>query len=328
MAIPILLLIGLLWLAYFYFTLSPSYTKVTEGKALEAVLIQKGEGLTDIAERFEDARYIRSASSFKLYSILTGSGHLLKPGLYNISVASSTPEIVQLLVAGPSKEIEVLITEGEALRDIDARLAGLGIITPGALLNMKIDAKLRADYPFLAGARSLEGYLFPDTYRFFFGSTPIEAAAHFLDNFAAKVAPLISDGETVNYDSIPITRRGIYSINEIVAIASLLEKEVPESIDRKLVADIIYRRLKIGMALQIDASVDYAQEVGDTRYDSYKFPGLPPGAIANPGADAIDAALNPKTNQFLYYLSDPKTDKTIFSKTFEEHKANKAKYLP
>lgn len=323
MAVPILFVLGLLWAVYFYYTLSPV---LEVASTAEAVLIQKGDGLKEIADKFEASGYIRSASAFKFYSLLSGSGHKLKPGLYNISAASSTAEIVRLLVSGPSKEIQVLITEGESLAVIDARLANLGIIKPGDFLNMKM-GDLREKYPFLAGARSLEGYLFPDTYRFYFGSESQNAVKPFLDNFSAKVRPLIDDGDSADYDSIPITRRGIFSINEIVTVASLIEKEVPDSAERRLVSDVIYRRLKIGMALQIDASVAYAKAVGDPRYDTYQFPGFPAGPIASPGLDAITAALNPKSNQYLYYLSDPKTNKTIFSKTFDEHKANKIQYL-
>src|SRR3989344_5901708 len=323
MAIPILLVLGLLWAAYFYYTLSPIAEVFVTG---EPVLIQKGDGLKEIADKFEALGYIRSSSAFKFYSLLSGSGHQLKPGLYNISAASSTTEIVRLLVSGPPKEIKVLITEGESLSAIDARLAHLGIIKAGDFLNIKI-GDLRAKYSFLVGARSLEGYLFPDTYRFYFDSSPQDAVKPFLDNFAGKVGPLISEDEDVYYDSIPVVRRGIYSINEIVTVASLIEKEVPDSDERRLVSDIIYRRLKIGMALQIDASVAYAKLVGDPRYDTYQFPGFPAGPIASPGLDALTAALNPKSNQYLYYLSDPRTKQTIFSKTFEEHKANTEKYL-
>jgi UPF0755 protein len=84
----------------------------------------------------------------------------------------------------------------------------------------------------------------------------------------------------------------------------------------------------MGMALQIDATVAYAKAVRDERYDTYKNAGLPPGPIDSAGLDAMDAALNPKASPYLYYLSDPKTKKTIFSKTFDEHKANVIKYLP
>ena len=328
MALPIFGLMGLLWLAYFFYTLSPVLdASLNNHIDMEPVLIQRGDGLKKIAQQLEDLSLIRSASAFKFYSLITGRGHELKPGLYNIRPFSSTKEIITMLVDGPSKEIEVLITEGKSLAEIDAQLSHLGVIQQGSFVSFKITDALREKYPFLVSAQSLEGYLFPDTYRFFFGSTAEQAAMHFLDNFALKISPLLSDGESVNYENIPIVRRGVFSINEITTIASLIEKEVSDPLDRKLVADIIYRRLGIGMALQIDASVDYAKIVNDNRYNTYLFPGLPRGPISNPGILAIEAALNPKQNQYLYYLSALKTKKTIFSKTFEEHKANKLKYL-
>jgi UPF0755 protein len=268
-ALPILLIIGLLWSAYFFYTLSP----LEDGQSAvpkEPFLIVKGDGLKDIAQKLEAGSYIRSASAFKFYSLVSGQGHQLKPGLYNLNSSSSTTEIVDLLVAGPAKEIEVLITEGESLKNIDARLSQLGIIQAGDFKQFNL-SELRSKYAFLAGARSLEGYLFPDTYRFYFASTPNDAVRPFLENFKNKVEPLIADGTTADFDSIPITRRGIYSIGEIVTIASLLEKEVPEAEDRRMVADIMYRRLKISMPLQIDASVDYAKLIGDPRYDTYQF---------------------------------------------------------
>ena len=323
LTVAILGIVVLLWVAYFYFTLSPLAAR-TDAQT-QPTLIQKGEGLSEIATQLEHDGYIRSASAFKLYAILSGSAHQLKPGMYNVSSSSSTSEIVRLLVHGPSKEIQVLITEGERLVEIDSKLAKFGIIRPGDLIHFDLDS-MRDTYPFLLGARSLEGYLFPDTYRFFSGSTPKQAVIPFLENFADKIGPLIADEGRVDYDNIPIIRRGIYSINKIATIASLLEKEVPGSDDRRMVADIIYRRLKIGMALQVDATVEYAKSHGD-EFDTYKNPGLPPTPIASPSLDAITAALNPKSNQFVYYLSDTKTDHTIFAKTFEEHKVNKAKYL-
>jgi UPF0755 protein len=148
-----------------------------------------------------------------------------------------------------------------------------------------------------------------------------------LTAFATKVGPLVSDEGVADFASIPVLRRGIFSIKDVITIASMIENEVPNSADRKIVADIIYRRLKIGMALQIDATVDYAKERDDDRYNTYLNPGLPRGPISNPGIDAIESALNPKSSPYLYYLSDPKTKKTIFSKTFEEHRANIDKFL-
>jgi len=281
--------------------------------------------LFEIAKQLQSQGLIRSASSFKLYAIISGNAHRLKPGLYAISSASTSIELVRSLVAGPAKEINVLISEGKTMREVDEVLAKHGIIKRGELVNLRV-TNYYDEFPFLRGARSFEGFLFPDTYRFFFESSPDKVVRVFLKNFSAKVSPLISDGSSVNWDGIPISRRGIFNITEIITIASMIEKEVPDSAERRLVADIIYRRLKISMPLQIDATVDYA-EIYSERYNTYKHAGLPPGPIANPGLDAIEAVLNPRASNYLYYLSDPKTNKTIFSRDFEEHKENKLKYL-
>lgn len=327
-------ILGLLWLAYFYFTLAPvaatfdmpgsaSRTPVAGGVP---IVIEKGEGIREIAAELAAESLIRSVSAFKLYAILSGNAHQLKPGLYTFTQTSSTVEIVQSLVAGPAKEISVLITEGMSLAEIDARIARYGVLPAGAISKSRV-TDYYEKYPFLRGARSLEGFLFPDTYRFYFDSKPEIVITAMLDNFSSRVASLIAEGTTIDWDSIPITRRGIFSSLEIATIASMIEKEVPFSADRRIVADIIYRRLKISMPLQIDATVDYAKTHGAS-YNTYEKYGLPPGPIASAGLDAFEAALNPKSSTFLYYLSDPKTKHTIFAKTFEEHKVNIQKYLP
>jgi len=326
-------IVGLLWLAYFYFTLAPvaaqfdlpGTTTSTPMITALPVVIEEGVGLRDISEMLFEKNLVRSASAFKLYALLSGSAHQLKPGLYIMNSASSTPELVRFLVSGPAKEISVLIPEGATLSEIDEILARYGITHAGAILKLRV-TDFYDQFAFLRGTHSFEGFLFPDTYRFYFGSSPDKVVRAMLTNYQVRVSPLVTDGNSVNWDAIPITRRGIFSSLEITTIASLIEREVPDSAERKLVSDIIYRRLKLDMPLQIDATVPYAKDHGE-RYDTYDYYGLPPGPIANPGLDAIDAALNPRSSSYLYYLSDPKTKKTIFSKTFEEHKANKLKYL-
>ncbi len=327
------LIISLLWLAYFYFTLAPVAAQFdlpgapnsTPALEITPLVVEQGSGLREITNLLADEHLIRSASAMRMYAILSGNAHQLKPGFYTFSPSSSTQEITRALVAGPVKEITILFPEGRTMKDIDAELARYGVIHRGALLKLNI-ADFYDEFPFLRGARNLEGFLFPDTYRFYFDSDPASVAKSFLSNYAARVGPRVSDGGIIDYDSIPIARRGVFTSLQITTIASLIEKEVPESADRKLVADIIYRRLKISMPLQIDATVEYAKEHGEI-YDTYARYGLPAGPIANPGLDAIDAALNPRSSSYLYYVSDPKTKKTIFAKTFEEHKENIAKYL-
>jgi UPF0755 protein len=333
-AIGVIAVVALLWCAYFFYNLSPlaAGTADLDGSLTPAatttvpIVVEKGTGFRTVTQEIARAGLIRSESSFKLYAILSGSAHQFKPGLYSFSAASSSIEMIRALVAGPSKEITILIPEGQTLAQIDDTLSRFGVIKKGSLLKADVKDFIN-DYVFLKDSVSLEGYLFPDTYRFYFGSAVSDVVKIMLNNFSAKVGPLVSDEGVAQYQQIPVLRRGIFSMPQIITIASIIEDEVPSSADRKIVADVLYRRLKIGMPLQVDASVLYAENVGDERYDTYKHPGLPRGPIANPGTDAIESALSPKSSNYLYYLSDPKTGKTIFAQTFEEHRENKLKYL-
>ncbi len=288
-----------------------------------------GEGLRDLSDRLEVSGLIQSGASFRFYAVLVGSAHVLKPGAYEVAASESVPDIVEQFAKGP-QDITVTITEGATLKDIDRTFAANGILQEGAVLQLS-PAEFRDRYPFLKNAKSLEGFLFPDTYKFAPGSSAEVVAMKMLDVFAAKAYPeLVASG------------KDWYSR---LIIASLIEKEVPdEAEDRAIVSGIIARRLNIGMGLQIDATVLYATCAGAlltcdnlrlTRddysiaspYNTYAHAGLPPTPIANPGVDAIRAALHPQKTDYLFYLTDPKTKRTIFSKDFEEHNYSRAKYL-
>lgn len=293
--------------------------------------IKQGDGFNQIAVSLKNQRLIKSDLVFKIYAVLTGSAHLLKPGLYNLNAASTTPEILRKLIKGPGEEIEVVIPEGFTLYDIDSELSDSGILQKGAIISFDI-GRVKNDYEFLKSENlkigELEGYLYPDTYRFFKKSDAEIAVRKFLDNFNRKVWPLIKDKGP----------------RELLIMASMIEKEVPDNNDRLLAAGILYKRLSLGMPLQVDATVVYAKCSGyfvfcsqpiisqkdlnlKSPYNTYLYTGLPPAPISNPGLNAINAALNPKFSDYLYYLSDPKTAKTIFSRNFEEHKKNKEIYL-
>lgn len=245
-------------------------------------------GLDEIGRELSKANLVRSKTIFVIYGVLSGNSKNLKAGGYILNNNMSMPAIVSVLTAGPPEDVKVTIREGETLAEIDAKLAELGILKPGSLLT----------FP----GKSLEGFLLPDTYRFFLNSDPEEVVKKILSNFHDKAAPILLE-------------KGI-EIYKALITASLIEKEVPFLNDRYLVAGIIYKRLAIGMPLQIDAAPS-----------TYDHLGLPSKPIANPGLQAIIAAANPKTSPYLYYLSDPVTKNTIFSATFEEHKENKFRYL-
>jgi UPF0755 protein len=153
----------------------------------------------------------------------------------------------------------------------------------------------------------------------------------FTDNFNVKALPLLNaDSKNAQRDLI---------------LASILEKEVPSSTDQKLIAGILLKRLAAGMPLDVDATVCYAKLLEnpspaascypltaldfkiDSPYNTYLYRGLPPGPIGNPGVSAIVAAIDPVSSPYWYYLSDPKTGKTIFAKTLDEQTQNRVKYL-
>ena len=180
---------------------------------------------------------------------------------------------------------------------------------------------------------SLEGYLFPDTYRVFASSSPEEIIYRFLSNFDKKLSPEIR---------AEIAKQG-KTIHEIITLASIIEKEAPiflqkNSEDAKIISGIFWNRLRIGMALQTDATLSYIFEDKkpshsgeelkvDSPYNSYLYRGLPPGPIANPGLVAIEAAIYPTKTDYLYFLTPIAGAEVYYAKTYAEHLNNKYKYL-
>ncbi len=317
------ILVFILTVAYFFYGLQPSY-------ALEnpvAFQVAKRESFRAISARLSRESLIKSIAVFKVYSILTGNARKFQPGTYQLASTMNIPQIVEYLTAGGKNEVTVKITEGATAKDVDATLAAAGVITPGALLNFPFK-NLATQYPFL-NQNSLEGFLFPDTYNFALNSSPETVLRRFLDTFEIKAWPLLSSQKNW-YDSL--------------ILASFLEREVKSMNDRQIVAGIILKRLKLGMPLQIDATVSYVKcDQGfmncakpgvakedlktDSSYNTYAHLGWTPTPIANPSKGAIQAALTPQASGYLYYLTDSRSGETVFSKTLDEHNDNRVKYL-
>lgn len=180
----------------------------------------------------------------------------------------------------------------------------------------------------------LEGYLFPDTYRVFASSTPVDVIRRLLTNFDKKLTSQMRA-------DIAAQGRTIY---EVITLASLIEKEAPinyrtgDNQDAKLVAGVFMNRLAIGQGLQADATLSYifndnkpahsgAELQVDSPYNTYKYRGLPPGPICNPGILAIEAAIYPAKHNYYYFLTPNDKREVIYAKTYEEHLFNKRKYL-
>jgi len=275
------------------------------------VIIKQGDGLNEIAAHLKEQNLIKSSLVFKLFAVTTLRARSLKPGDYALSPAMGTSQIVNRLVQGGRDEVTVVIPEGWSVRDIDALLSSENIIHKGDLIDV-------------ASKDKLEGYLFPDTYRFYVGTDLNLVLEKFRENFKAKVGQFIGPGEAAR---------------KTLTLASLVEKEVPNSEDRKIVAGILLKRLDAGWPLQVDSTICYIKPGNcyplspldfkiDSPYNTYLYKGLPPTPIANPGIDAIGAALHPTSSPYWFYLSDPKTHKTFFARTLDEQTKNKRLVLP
>ncbi len=298
-------------------------------------IVNKGEAIKQVADNLKKENLIRSAVYFK-YAI--GAGSNIKAGEYLISPKLNTGEIIKILTMGEalSREKSIRIIEGWSNKDIGAYFEKNDIISAKdfmALANAPLGQwKFSFAKPdFLNDAPKkvgLEGYLFPDTYRIFNDTTGEGVISKMLDNFGKKLTPGLREE----------MKRQKKTIYEIITMASVIEKEVRSTDDMKIVSGIFWNRIKDGQALQSCATLAYILGVNkpqysvedtkvDSPYNTYKYRGLPPGPIANPGFNAINAAVYPENTDYNYFLSDPATGQTIFSKTLQEHNANKYKYL-
>ena len=176
----------------------------------------------------------------------------------------------------------------------------------------------------------LEGYLFPDTYRFFVKAT----AADIVEKMVAEMSEKLGRAYEVT-GSVWVDPD--FSVHEVLTLASIVEREVANPEDMAMVADIFLKRLQAGIALQSDATINYIISGDDpspsladleveSEYNTYKYPGLPPGPISNPGLIAIEAVLNPTSNDYYYFLTT-EDGEVVYSRTFAEHVANKVIYL-
>ena len=266
-----------------------------------AIVIEKGTGLAEISGKLKKEGFIKNKYAFALYARVFNKSKKIKYGKYLFNEPVSIFSLLSRFTKGEFgfKPVKVTVAEGLTAKKI-SELFG--------------DFENFDKEEFLEKTVNMEGYLFPDTYLFLLFAETEQIIGTMTDNFKKKAGDVGKD---------------------IVIMASLIEKEVPDSGDRKIVSGILWKRLKLGMALQVDAVFPYItgkREVLlddlkiDSPYNTYLHKGLPPGPISNPGLDAIEAARNPKESPYLYYLSG-QDGKTHFSKTYEEHLRNKEKYL-
>ncbi len=282
----------------------------------ETVVVEIPVGFTarGVGEILQYHGIIRSPLLFRTLVRLSGKETEIQSGAFLFSEKMDLLQVTSKMLAGERgiSRIRLTVPEGLTIKQL-ARLVATNLpnVSEGEFLNE---------------AKGWEGYLFPDTYFFFSNATTGPVIVAMEENFAIKTNDL--KGESLGLGK---------KWQDIVTMASIIEEETVSDVDQRMVSGILWNRINIGMRLQVDASFAYllgkptseistADLLLDSPYNTYRYAGLPPAPISNPGLRAIGAALYPAPSSYLYYLSD-KDGVLHYAKTFEEHKLNKAKYL-
>jgi len=287
------------------------------------VELAPGSSTFQIGQQLESAGVVRSQFAFDLVRIWKRG--TLEAGEYKFDHSATVPEVYARIRRGDVYTITVTVPEGSTIFDVAARLEVAGFGTKQEFLEEEAkQTGLVADLD--PEAKSLEGYLFPDTYRFARKATPTQITAAMVKRFRQVAAQL---GLKEN-------------VHEVVTMASLIERETAVDGERRLVASVFENRLAAHMPLMTDPSVIYGLELDglwsgtihgndlkrDTPYNTYLHQGLPPGPVANPGIRSLRAAMDPAHTRFLYFVAagaNPQ-GQSMFASTLEEHDRNVAGY--
>jgi UPF0755 protein len=276
------------------------------------VSIRPGAGLLEVSDTLKKDNVVRSPFWFRTSAILLGGERGLQAGDYYFPRKENVLHVAWRIVHGDKKleTVKVTIPEGFTNNQI------------GDLFEKKFPRFNKID--FLKNAE--EGYLFPDTYFLEITTSASSSIKILNDNFKLKLTP---------YE--PQIASSTHKFGEIIKIASILESEAQTQEDREIISGILWKRLKLNMPLQVDASLKYVLNKTSAEltksdleikspYNLYINTGLPPTPISNPGIIAIEAALHPTTTKYLYFLTD-NDQKMHYAETFVEHKKNISKYL-
>lgn len=281
-----------------------------------------------IADILAEKKLIKDERFFVLYCRARNYDAQMKAGLYQFSRSQELQEIINDLMTGRVATLEITVPEGFTLKQIGEMMVKQGICS-----DKEWAAAAAHDYDFAAiqhipkRDNRLEGFLYPDTYRITKGATPEQIINLMLKRFEAVWNDRFAKSAS---------HKGL-STYRVVTMASMVEREAMVGAERPRIAGVFYNRLKIGMPLQVDATILYSLGEHKDRvlykdleiespYNTYKYGGLPLGPISSPGAASIEAALNPEHHDYYYYVATG-TGAHYFSRTIEEHNRAKAKYI-
>jgi len=301
------------------------------------VLLRSGYSTRRIAAELKKAGIIRSELAFRLWHIARPKPPL-KAGEYLFEREATLPQVYDRIARGDIYFHVVTIPEGYTMFEIAKAIEDAGLGSAADFLHIaETQTQLISDLS--PQAKSLEGYLFPNTYQFTRTQSLEEMAAAMVHQFrqVAQQIGLIPGGGS-KAELGPNADPGL-DVHKVVTMASIVEKETAAPDERSRVASVYYNRLADHMALDADPSVIYAELLQGTYqgslhhadlavpspYNTYRFPGLPPGPIGNPGRSALEAALHPEKTKFLYFVADGNGHHR-FASTLAEHDRNVAAY--
>jgi peptidoglycan lytic transglycosylase G len=291
------------------------------------VEIPQGAGSVAIAKRLADAGVVSDVASFRFSLWISGQGRRLQAGEYRFDHPMSAREVADKIARGDVYVRPITFPEGLTIKQMAAIYESKGFGAAKEFLTAAKNAALVSAVD--PDAKDLEGYLFPDTYKMPRRSTAEQLVARMVKSFMVALTPELIDAAEARQ----------LTVRQFVTLASIVEKETGNTDERPLVAAVYANRLRIGMALQCDPTVIYALDrLGrydgnltrddlqfDSRYNTYRYPGLPPGPIASPGRASLEAAARPAEADYLYFVS--RNDGShAFAATLDEHNRNVEKY--
>lgn len=334
--VGILLFVGLLyWMIYL---------DTAKNGAAAAFTVNEGNTVASLSARLKQDGVIKFPRLFSMYLRWKGLDRKIQAGLVSVEPPVTIARVAAALTKLEGKEISLTIIPGWNARDVADYLVRKGL-EKGKEHVFYLLGESAQSYENLLGVpwmyqgneflqqesdtKNVEGYLAPETIRFFAGTTVEDIFQRFIDEREKQFTPELR---------AEIARQG-KTIHEILTMASILEKEVRTKSEKAKVADLFWRRLGIGMALQADSTVHYAvggsggdvftsasDRAVDSSWNTYKYPGLPPGPICNPSLESIMAAIYPEKNDYWYFLTTSDGE-VKYGKTLEEHNRNRARYL-
>jgi UPF0755 protein len=300
-------------------------------------IVAPGASVTEIGQQLEVQGLVTDSDLFRSYVRINGIAPRIQAGNFTLRKNMSIKEVALALQRAQFNEISITIPEGrriEEVAELVEKQAGVSAAEFLRLVRLQLP-DFNPDYPFLKGlpeGATLEGYLFPDTYRLPENPTAQDVILRMLDNFGEKAAPVLANAQGK-------------TAHELLTVASIVEREAVIGDERPTIASLYLNRLNIGMPLQADPTVQYAmgydtdqqkwwrqitqadyQFVDPAGYNTYRSPTLPPGPIASPGLGSIQAVVTPQQTNFIFMVACPNGDgRHAFSVTYEEQLANFAK---